>query len=72
MTNDINTGLIEPEIENSTEVGLPFMVILFNDNTHIFDDVILQLIKALECSLEDAKSYAFEAHIKGKSVIFSG
>ncbi len=55
-----------------TEISLPFKVLLFNDDWHTFDEVILQLIKALKCSVEKAKQYAFEAHVKGSTVIFTG
>jgi len=62
----------EEEVSEDTEIGLPFKVILYNDDWHTFDEVILQLIKAVHCSYEEARSYAFEVHVKGKSVVFSG
>lgn len=65
-------GISEPEITEETIIGLPYKVILFNDDIHSFDEVINQLIKALNCSFELARSLAFEAHVKGKAVVFNG
>lgn len=64
----------EPEIlvEDSVSAGLESKVILFNDDWHTFDEVIAQLIKAVHCSFEKARAHAFEVHIKGKSIVFSG
>ena len=72
MNEEKPTGIIEPEIEEETTVGLPLKVILFNDDWHSFDEVIVQLIKAVGCSFKEARSYAFEVHVKGKALVFSG
>lgn len=62
----------EHEIINDEAIALPFKVFLFNDDWHSFDEVINQLIKALKCSVQKAKSLTFEVHVKGKAVVFSG
>ncbi|MGK9476072.1 ATP-dependent Clp protease adaptor ClpS [Melioribacter sp. OK-6-Me] len=72
MPYELTQNVIQPEIEEETTVDLPYRVILYNDDVHTFDEVIHQLIKALKCSFEEAKSYAFEVHIKGKAKIFEG
>jgi len=33
---------------------------------------INQLIKAINCSYEEARSFAFEAHVKGKAIVYNG
>lgn len=53
-------------------IAEPWKVILYNDDIHSFDEVILQLIKALGCSTEKAAQITFEAHTKGKAMAFSG
>jgi ATP-dependent Clp protease adaptor protein ClpS len=58
--------------EEQTTIGLASKVVLFNDDWHTFDEVITQLIKATKCSFDEAKNYAFEVHVKGKSIVFSG
>ncbi len=65
-------GIAKPVEETKTSVGLPFKVILFNDEIHTFDEVIVQLIKAVGCSFKEARSFAFEVHVKGKALVFTG
>lgn len=64
----------KPEIleDQQTTTGLESKVLLFNDDWHTFDEVIEQIIKAINCSYEKARSITFEAHIKGKAVVFTG
>ena len=63
---------LTPEIDESTEIDSAYRVFLFNDDIHTFDEVINQLIKAINCSIGQAKAYAFEVHVKGKAMVFSG
>ena len=72
MDNEEVEGIIETLEEESTSVGFPCKVILYNDEVHTFDDVIIQLIKAVGCTFEDARSFAFEVHVKGKAPVYSG
>lgn len=72
MTEEKPTPIIEPEIEEETSVGIPFKVILYNDDWHTFDEVINQIIKATNCSFEKARDLTFEVHVKGKAIIFYG
>jgi ATP-dependent Clp protease adaptor protein ClpS len=58
--------------EEETTIGLASKVVLFNDDWHTFDEVIAQLMKATKCTFEEAKDYAFEVHVKGKSIVYSG
>ena len=64
----------EPEVITTTdsEIGLPSKVILYNDDWHTFDEVIVQLIKAVNCSFEEATQKTIEVHEKGKAVVFEG
>jgi ATP-dependent Clp protease adapter protein ClpS len=72
MLDEQQIGQFDTEIDEETIVGLPFKVLLFNDDWHSFDEVIAQLIKALKCSFDKARDYAFEAHMKGKSCVYNG
>ena len=65
-------GITDFELEDSTSVDTEYRVFLFNDDHHTFDEVIEQLIKAINCSYEKARSFAFEVHVKGKAMVFSG
>ena len=72
MLEDKPSGIIETENDEKVSIKLPYKVLLFNDDWHSFDDVINQLIKAVKCSYEEARAFAFEAHVKGKAVVFNG
>ncbi len=61
-------------IEDVVEERLkkPWHVILYNDDIHSFEEVIMQLVKATSCTVNQAKAYAFEAHLKGKAGVYEG
>ena len=60
-------------IEDTTiEVGLESRVVLYNDDWHSFEEVIVQLMKATHCTFEQGRDFAFEVHIKGKAIVFNG
>jgi ATP-dependent Clp protease adapter protein ClpS len=62
----------ETIIEDSTGTTDAAKVILYNDEVHTFDEVIIQLIKAIACSPEEAESIAWEVHSKGKAMVYEG
>ena len=66
------TRQIEINTEEITDVNLSSRVVLFNDDWHTFEEVIAQLIIATKCSFEKARGFAFEVHVKGKAIVFSG
>ena len=57
---------------DTTVIDSPNDVILFNDNTHSFDEVANQLVKAIGCSYENGLTFADEVHTKGKSRVYEG
>jgi len=66
--------LPEVEIDENigTGVGLSSKVVLFNDEIHTFDEVIGQLIKALGCGTQRAKTLTLEVHNRGKASVYEG
>jgi ATP-dependent Clp protease adaptor protein ClpS len=66
--------IVRPNLDEDVVIRQsgPWVVILYNDDYHGFDEVILQLQKATGCSLEDAEAIAFEAHSTGRAVAYSG
>lgn len=60
--------------ETTTETRLqwPWKVILFNDEIHTFDEVIVQLVKATGCSFEHAEHVAWTVHTEGKALAYEG
>ncbi|MBK9733138.1 MAG: ATP-dependent Clp protease adaptor ClpS [Chitinophagaceae bacterium] len=47
-------------------------VILFNDDYHTFDDVIFQLILAINCSYKAGEKMAQTVHTEGKCKVYEG
>ncbi len=64
--------LEETVIEDSIGTSDAAKVILYNDEVHTFDEVIIQLIKAIACSPEEAEAIAWEVHSKGKAMVYEG
>lgn len=60
------------EEEVSTSLDEPWRVILYNDNIHSFDEVIVQLVKATGCSISQAEAHAWRAHVQGKAAVYEG
>jgi ATP-dependent Clp protease adaptor protein ClpS len=60
------------EVDDGTDTAEPAKVILFNDEVHTFDDVITQLIRAINCSRDRAEAFAWEVHTRGKACVFTG
>ncbi len=60
--------VIEPEVleHDTTGTELPAKVILYNDDWHTFEEVIVQLMKATGCSRERAEALTWEVHTRGQ------
>ena len=70
---DSSTQVLDlPENDISTGMDFPNRVILYNDETHSFDEVCLQLIKAINCTVEKGDDIAWEVHSKGKAGVYEG
>ncbi len=59
-------------ILNSNSTTGPFVVIIYNDDWHTFDEVIFQVQKATGCSIEKAKQVTDEIHYSGRAIAYSG
>jgi len=71
----MKTGTLETT-ERATkakeELGNPWQTVLFNDEVHSFDEVILQIQKATGYSLEKATQLTWRVHNSGKAVVYIG
>lgn len=56
----------------ATEPAKPARVILYDDDWHTFDDVILQLIKATGCDEAAAERHAWTVHTQGRAQVYDG
>ena len=60
------------DVDTDIQIGLESKVILYNDDWHSFEEVIVQIMKATACTFEIARDHTFEVHVKGKSIVFNG
>lgn len=67
---DTKTGTIETT-DTGTSLGESRKVILYNDETHTMEDVIVQIIKAIACTVHRAEEIMMEAHTKGRAVVIA-
>lgn len=73
MGNSVETSTVPvEEKDEDTLTQEPAKVILFNDEVHTFDEVIGQLIKAIQCDSARAEAIAWEVHTTGKSAVYEG
>ncbi|MDH7516341.1 MAG: ATP-dependent Clp protease adaptor ClpS [Bacteroidota bacterium] len=63
---------VEQDVTNGTVTDHPAKVILYNDDVHTFEEVALQLVKAIHCTYERGMDYANEVHTRGKACVFEG
>ncbi len=58
------------EVEELVETA--WRVVLYNDEVHTFEQVIVQLIKAIGCSMGTAEDMTWKVHLDGKALVFEG
>jgi len=58
--------------ESQAHLEDPWYLILYDDNFHTFDEVILQLMKALKCDLSIAEEITLKVHNEGKCLVHTG
>jgi ATP-dependent Clp protease adaptor protein ClpS len=63
---------IDNQTDTQIELGNPWQVMLFNDEVHTFDQVILQIQKATGYALERAVELTIRVHEKGRALIYVG
>ncbi|MBI4396425.1 MAG: ATP-dependent Clp protease adaptor ClpS [Elusimicrobia bacterium] len=57
---------------DSTRSGLGWKTVLFNCNCHTFQEVAIQLMKAIRCTYEKGMQLANVVHYTGSAVVYSG
>ena len=63
---------VEEEVQDETRLDEPWRVILYDDDIHTFDEVIVQLVKATGCTAERAERHAWTVHTQGKDCVYTG
>lgn len=62
----------EEEVASDSETDSGWKTILFNCECHTFDQVETQLVRAVRCTLSQARKYSWEVHSKGSAVVYRG
>jgi len=52
-----------------TTGGEGYKVVLFNDEVHSVDQVVMQLLRALRCSVDTAVEIMWRAHSRGRAIV---
>ncbi|MEM1115872.1 MAG: ATP-dependent Clp protease adaptor ClpS [Bacteroidota bacterium] len=70
----VETPDVAPVVEDDVDVVVdtPWRVILYDDDIHTFDEVIVQLVKATGCSAQQAEKHAWTVHTTGKDTVYQG
>ena len=71
LSSDTETEVIE-DVLVEERLDTPWRVILYNDNIHTFEEVIVQLVKAVRCSMEEAERFTWQVHTEGKAAVYEG
>lgn len=66
---EVTPDLVEVK---DTAVETPWRVILFDDDIHTFEEVIVQLMKATGCTAQQGELHAWTVHTKGKDCVYQG
>ncbi len=73
---DADLAVAEPDVltetTDETAIQTPWRVLLFDDDIHTFEDVILQLMKATGCTEQQGEKHAWTVHTQGKDLVYQG
>jgi ATP-dependent Clp protease adaptor protein ClpS len=62
----------DPSDETLSQQGMGWKTILFNCDCHTFNEVAIQLIRAIHCSYDHGLRLANVAHHTGSAVVYYG
>ncbi|MGB3542960.1 ATP-dependent Clp protease adaptor ClpS [Rubrivirga sp.] len=65
---------VAPVLEDDVadKVDTPWRVLLYDDDIHTFEEVIVQVVKATGCSTQQAERHAWTVHTQGKDCVYQG
>ena len=73
MSPDLDLSTL-PQYDEKLRIddGGPYVVILYNDDYHDFEEVIEQVQKATGYQIEICETITIEAHSRGRAIAFTG
>jgi ATP-dependent Clp protease adaptor protein ClpS len=63
---------VEEAVADQTRLDEPWRVVLYDDDEHTFEEVIVQLVKATGCTTARAERHAWTVHTEGKDCVYTG
>jgi ATP-dependent Clp protease adaptor protein ClpS len=72
MAEAATKTVVEETTDEDVARDSGWRTILFNCECHTFDEVERQLIKAVRCTLSQARRYSMEVHTSGSAVVYRG
>ena len=63
---------IEDDTKTTNCLGKPHTLILFNDNHHSFEQVMMQVMATINCPPSTAEKIVMTAHNSGQAIVFTG
>ena len=66
------TATQKEQAPSDTALDSGWRVTLFNCDCHSFVEVERQLMKAVHCTLSQARAWSWEVHSKGLAVVYTG
>ncbi len=60
------------ETDDGSGTDTPYVLVVYDDSWHTFDEVEVQLQKATGCTLEKAEALAIEIDAAGRARVFHG
>jgi len=60
------------ETVDHTRTGFGWKTVLLNCSCHSFDQVEGQLVKAIKCSIGQARQFSHQVHTQGSAIVFTG
>ncbi|MBD3262171.1 MAG: ATP-dependent Clp protease adaptor ClpS [Candidatus Altiarchaeales archaeon] len=67
----MNSEQTTTEVTTDINLGDPYNVVLFNDESHSMDEVANQIVKAIGGSIDNAVKIMMEAHEKGRAIVIT-
>lgn len=62
----------EKDVDVSNLLGKPYKTVLFNDDHHDMQEVIIQIMKAIKCDAGRASQIMLTAHTNGSAIVYTG
>jgi len=71
MPTTTHVPVVNKDTRTNVLLRSPYHCILFNDEEHGMDEVVIQIVKAINCSVQRAAEIMLEAHNSGRAIVIT-